>query len=199
MLVSVTVVLVGITVRQVRLTRKALELTRDAVVATQKEADATAAAVQVAQEQVAASTEVTREAMRARVDQQAPRVLVRAIDRDPHVWYPSTVGGDPNPATTGPQIQFQVPRQDDQPLFVRVDLHLRNEGLAGGWVSCSAVEFLAFPRARPELPWSSPKRVAARRTLLPSQSSKACSYRLTCAPGSRTPCSSVWARIRSGW
>lgn len=146
-LVGVTAVLVWINGRQMRLTREALELTRDAVVATQKEADATAAAVQVAQEQLAASTEVTREAMRARVDQQSPRVVVRAIERDPHVWYPSTVGGDPNPATTGQQIQFQVPRQDDQPLFVRVDLHLRNEGTSSGWVSCSTVEFLAWPSA----------------------------------------------------
>jgi hypothetical protein len=130
-LVAVTAVLVGITVRQVRLTRKALELTRDAVVATQKEADATAASV--------------KEAVRARVDQRAPRVVVRQVDRDPHVWYPSTVGGKPNPATQAHQVVFELPRQNLQAMFVRADLHLRNEGLSSAWVSCSDIDFLAWP------------------------------------------------------
>ena len=58
MLVAVTAVLVGITAHQVWFTREVLELTRDAVVASQKEAEATAALV--------------NEAVRARVDQRTP-------------------------------------------------------------------------------------------------------------------------------
>lgn len=135
-LVAVTAVLVGITAHQVRLTRqalgltaKAVELTKDAVAASQKEADATAAAVQ--------------EAVRARVDERAPRVVVREVAPHPLIWYPSTVGGSPNPADRGELMMFRVPAQNHEPLFVRVDLQLRNEGVSSAWVTCTPVEFLA--------------------------------------------------------
>ena len=53
------------------------------------------------------------------------------------------MGGNPNPADRGDLMMFRVPGQNDQPLFVRVDLHLRNEGLSSAWVSCSDIHFLA--------------------------------------------------------
>ena len=40
-------------------------------------------------------------------------------------------------------MMFRVPGQNDQPLFVRVDLSLRNEGVSSGWVSSSDIDFLA--------------------------------------------------------
>jgi len=99
---------------QVYLTRKALAVARDA----------------------------TQEGVKARVDQQAPRVVVRRVNRDRFVWFPSTVGGNPNPADRGELMMFRVPTHNDQALFVRVDLWLRNEGPSSGWVS-SSIKFLA--------------------------------------------------------
>jgi hypothetical protein len=115
--VVVAAVAVGLNVWQVILTRRALGAAREA----------------------------TQEALKARVDQQAPRVVVRRIDRDPYVWYPSTTDGEPNPAKTAVQQQFQVPRQDAEPLFIRVDMFLRNEGASSAWVNRPAVDFLTWP------------------------------------------------------
>src|SRR6266851_4113705 len=110
---------------QVYLTRKALNVAREATNAAWAGINAARAA--------------TEEALKARVDQQAPRVVVRRIDRDPYVWYPSANNGEPNPAKTGQQQQFQVPRQDSDQLFIRVDLFFRNEGVSSAWVTRPAV------------------------------------------------------------
>src|SRR5207248_622280 len=91
---------------------------------------------------LAAARDATREAVKARVDQQAPRVVVRQVNRDRFVWSPPIKDGNPNPLDRGDLMMFRVPRQNDERLFVRVDLWLRNEGVSSGWVS-SSIRFLA--------------------------------------------------------
>ena len=87
------------------------------------------------------SITLAREAVRARVDQQAPRVVVTSED-NPNVYY-HTDHGEPQPARAAPPGEassrvLRVPANDHVELLVRTKITVRNEGHGSGYVSVEA-------------------------------------------------------------
>jgi hypothetical protein len=81
---------------------------------------------------------LARETVRARVDQQAPRVIVQTEDH-PSVYYVSK-HGDPQPAKAAQpggtsSLELRVPAYNDQVLLVRTMLTSRNEGVGSDYVA----------------------------------------------------------------
>jgi hypothetical protein len=94
---------------------------------------ATAALVWATTRYLKPSITLAREAVRARVDDQAPRVMVVRKDDCTQVFWVSTAGGDPQPAE-GASLVLRIPAQEDQRLLVEVTLFLMNEGVGSGYV-----------------------------------------------------------------